>query len=84
MWLRMPKLDFEKAVIDGDWLGQPVPFTETLAYGLVRGYLQRFSGIAIPERCTWPTYVLQDGPDDWELVMCAPDCYIHYRWSTAA
>ena len=65
-------------------LDQPVPFAETLAYGLVRGYLQRFSGIAIPERCAWPTYVFQDGPDDWELVMCAPDCYIHYLWSTAA
>ncbi len=65
-------------------LGEPMPFEEKLAYGLVRVYLQRFSGIAIPERCAWPTYVFQDGPDDWELVMCTPDHYIHYRWSTAA
>jgi hypothetical protein len=61
---------------------EPVSFDEKLGYGMVREYAKRFAGISIPTPCDWPTYVLQDGPDEWELIICASDHFIHYRWAT--
>jgi hypothetical protein len=61
-----------------------VPFADTLAYGYVRQYLAEFTGITLPRPCNWPTYVLSDGPDEWQLVLCSPDGFIHYYWSTSA
>jgi hypothetical protein len=65
-------------------LGKPVAFDGKFGYGLVREYLQRFAGVSIPVLCTWPTYILADGEGESELIMCAPDHWIHYRWATSA
>ncbi|WP_109127371.1 hypothetical protein [Dyella sp. C11] len=64
--------------------GDTVKFDASLGYGLVREYLQRFAGIELPVDCAWPTHVLEDGPDTWELVLTAPDSFIHYVWTTSA
>ncbi|WP_199098576.1 hypothetical protein [Dyella sp. ASV21] len=65
-------------------LGDVMAFGDELGYGLVRGYLKRFAGVALPDSCSWPTYVLEDGPDRWEIVLCAPDSFVHYVWHTTA
>lgn len=65
-------------------LGVPEPFAEQFGYGLVRGYLARFAGIAVPQPCDWPTFVLSHGNDDWEAVFEAPALFIRYRWGTTA
>jgi hypothetical protein len=65
-------------------LEQPSPFQEHFGYGLVREYLAKFAHFQVPKPCTWPTYVLVDGPDEWHIVMCAPEHFISYRWETSA
>ena len=65
-------------------LPQPIAFNERLACGLLRKYTERFVGVLMPEPCTWPTYVLSDGPDEWNLVLCGPGLFVHYLWSTSA
>jgi hypothetical protein len=62
----------------------PIPFQEHFGYGLVRKYTKHFTGAAVPEPCNWPTHVLADGPDEWNLVLCGPEHFIHYVWSTSA
>jgi hypothetical protein len=62
----------------------PVIFNDNLAYGLVRSYCERFAGVHIPNECTWPTYLFSDGPDEWHLVICAPNEFIRYYWRTSA
>lgn len=64
--------------------GSIVNFDMLLGYGLVREYLHRFAGIELPVDCAWPTHVLEDSPDTWELVLAAPDSFIHYVWTTSA
>lgn len=61
-----------------------VDFDMSLGYGLVRDYLQRFAAVELPMDCAWPTHVLEDGPGTWELVLTAPDLFIHYVWTTSA
>jgi hypothetical protein len=51
---------------------------------MVRQYAQRSASTLIPNPCDWPNYVLQDGPDEWELIICSPEHFIHYRWITTA
>jgi hypothetical protein len=65
-------------------LGEAVPFDERFAYSLTRSYLRQFTGLELPLPCAWPTYLFSDGPDEWHLVLCGPDCYIRYCWSTSA
>jgi hypothetical protein len=65
-------------------LGEVGAFSDALGYGLVRGYLKRFAGLAVPDSCSWPTYVLDSGPDRWEIVLCVPDAFVHYVWQTTA
>jgi hypothetical protein len=65
-------------------LPPPQPFTEGLAYGLIRRYLTEFAGIAVPEPCSWPCHVLADGPDASDLIISAPNQFIRYNWSTNA
>lgn len=65
-------------------LKRSIPFTDVLGYGFVRKYLLEYAGLDLPSPCNWPTYVLKDGPDDWLLVLCAPDCFVSYEWGTSA
>jgi hypothetical protein len=67
---------------DGLRLGKVAGFSDALGYNLVRDYLKRFAGFTVPDSCSWPTYVLEDGPDRWEIVLCAPDSFVHYIWQT--
>ena len=60
------------------------PFNESQGYGLVRGYLQHFAGITLPEPCSWPTYVLTDTNDEFHAVLCGQETFIRYLWSTSA
>lgn len=60
------------------------PFSESKGYGLVRGYLKHFASIALPEPCSWPTYVLNDTGDEFHAVLCGPETFISYLWSTSA
>lgn len=64
-------------------LEEPSTFDE-LAHGEVRAYLARFCGIEIPSPCSWPTYRIGDSPDEWHIIICTPDGFIQYRWSTSA
>lgn len=65
-------------------LGPSVEFSEHFGYGKVREYLAHFAAVAIPENCSWPCYVLADGPDEWQIVIEAPGQFICYCWSTSA
>lgn len=65
-------------------LGNAVRFDEHFGYGLVGSYLRRFTDIEMPAECDWPTYLLRDGPDEWHIILCGPDCNIRYCWSTSA
>jgi hypothetical protein len=65
-------------------LASSVPFAERFAYGMVRNHLLRFAGLELPHQCEWPTFVLSDGPDEWHLILCGPDQFISYCWSTTA
>lgn len=71
-------------VADSETLKQPVSFSDKWGNGLVRKYLLEFAGFDLPTPCNWPTYVLKDGPDDWHLVLCAPDRFVSYEWVTSA
>jgi len=61
-----------------------VAFSDQFAYGKVREYLQRFAKWSLPDPCSWPTHILAEGPDEWHLVLCGPDIFVSYRWSTSA
>jgi hypothetical protein len=65
-------------------LPTPRSFSDDIGYGLIRKYLKEFAGIVLPASCAWPTYVLDDGGDEWDVVLESPTQFIRYRWSTSA
>jgi len=65
-------------------LGSATPFSDSLGYGLIRKYLQHFAGISLPPACSWPTYVITDGPSSCHVILYAPNSFIRYEWRTAA
>ena len=65
-------------------LCQPVPFSDSFGYGIVRGYLPRFAGVTVPPSCTWPTYLLLDDVQEWDGVFEADGLFIRYHWWSTA
>ncbi len=65
-------------------LAPAVRFSDHFGYGMIRKYLSHFADLAVPESCLWPCFVLSDGPDEWQIVLEAPDQFIYYCWSTSA
>jgi hypothetical protein len=77
---------FVDSAVGGDTsqhLPEPSTFDE-LAFGEVRAYLAHFCGIEVPTPCSWPTYRIGDSPDEWHIVVCTPNGFIQYLWSTSA
>ena len=60
------------------------PFNEKYGYGLVRQYLHRYAGVVLPEPCSWPTHVLTNSDNEYHVVLCGPESFICYLWSTSA
>lgn len=46
-------------------------------------YIKRFAHIDIPLHADWPTYILST-LDQIHLVICSPEQFIRYQWSTSA
>jgi hypothetical protein len=65
-------------------LPTPRCFSEDIGYGLIRKHLKEFAGIVLPASCAWPTYVLDDSGDEWDVVLESPTQFIRYQWSTSA
>jgi hypothetical protein len=62
----------------------PIPFSDSFGYGMVREYLLRFAGVAVPPACVWPTYLLLDDDQEWDGVFEADGLFIRYHWWSTA
>ena len=66
-------------------LGDPTPFFRIAHRSQIGEYVKRFTNIDIPLHAEWPTYPLAaESWDEIHLVICGPDFFIRYHWSTSA
>ncbi len=61
-----------------------IPFDERMCNGMVREYLDQFTGTPLPSPCEWPTHVLSDEWNECHIILSAPEKFISYCWSTSA
>ena len=65
-------------------LPDSVPFDQCSGSQVARQHLLNFAQFSLPQSCSWPTHTFSLGPDEWHLVVCAPEQFVHYRWRTSA
>lgn len=61
----------------------PSPFYSYSGKRQVSEHIKRFAHIDIPLHADWPTYILSTW-DQIHLVICSPEQFIRYQWSTSA
>src|SRR6185312_3322089 len=61
-------------------LPDSLPFDQCAGSQEARDHLQNFAQLSLPQSCSWPTYLFSAGPDEFDLVVCTPEQFIHYRW----
>ncbi|UNK58373.1 hypothetical protein MNQ95_04540 [Pseudoxanthomonas daejeonensis] len=65
-------------------LGEPMPFQAVPAMAEVSSHLLMLAGITIPAACAWRVWRIRSGVDEVELVIEAPEAFMHYKWSSSA
>lgn len=65
-------------------LPAPVPYRPNLGLGRMVDHLDRHAGIALPHHGGWSVQVLASKWNEVNVVICAPDKFIHYLWWTSA
>lgn len=66
-------------------LPEPVPFYRMAERGSISEYLERFARIDVSRHCDWATHILSEGSwDEVHLIICMPDAFVRYHWSTSA
>lgn len=77
---------FLKATIVGYAVALPncELFSSTWCFAIDSGYLSRFAGIDTSDDVAWDCYTLSDQEGERHHILESADCFISYRWSTAA
>jgi hypothetical protein len=66
-------------------LPEPVPFFKVGGRNQISEHLRRFANLDAPLHCDWPSYRLaSESSDEVSLIICAPNAFIRYCWSTSA
>jgi hypothetical protein len=60
------------------------PFEGLSEKSTVRKYLGQFTNVQLPSPCEWPTYVLRDVWNECHYILCSPNGFVSYRWTTSA
>ncbi len=65
-------------------LSDATPFEELSEKSTVQKYLGQFTTIELPSPCEWPTFILSDEWNERHFILCSPEGFVSYRWTTSA